>query len=421
MVLKLKTMRILCIAAPSKDGVSKIYKIDKDLEELKTLSSKHPLSWIVKGIEQKIAPNSEKIKECVFHSNYDSRVLKNDVESCYKYATQYPNTKYAIYDENQICYDLCEYHSEIINKKRMKINEHYYKIFKDLEGYYLKKINNFLYFDKILTERNMLISEMSKLEKISTTEDFNINKEIESLITESIMGKIEYKLACKNLERIYKNTRSIWKEISLDNYLSQETSIICDKLEKNKKDTISYLNDNNHLRSDISKYKYKIIGDLIANRNIRLKSNYKISYTDILLLRRELQEILHYCKTNSIYRNYIENVEYLINSCNENLKKFNEFKDEIKISNDDVILAVADFEENLKIKKLEEAEKEEKVHKEKISKVTIASNSVIVKADGTVIEDDSTGPKLIVGKVIESKADLDAEKQERLNRNTIWL
>ena len=51
----------------------------------------------------------------------------------------------------------------------------------------------------------------------------------------------------------------------------------------------------------------------------------------------------------------------------------------------------------------------------------MASNSVIVKADGTVVTDDSTGPKLVVGKVIESKADLEAEKQERLAKNTSWL
>jgi hypothetical protein len=80
-------MRILCIAAPSKDGSSKVYKIDKDLEDLKSLSSKHPLSWIVKGIESKIAPNSEELRCCSFHSNFNTKIPRNDVEACYKYAS----------------------------------------------------------------------------------------------------------------------------------------------------------------------------------------------------------------------------------------------------------------------------------------------------------------------------------------------
>lgn len=410
-------MRILCIAAPSKDGTSKIYKIDKDLEELKTLSSKHPLSWIVRGIENKLSPNSEKLSGCSFHSNFDSKTPKNDVESCYKYASQCPNTKYAIYDENYICYDLCEYQAQKISTKKLDIDDHYYKVFENLEGYYLKKIKNFLYFDKILTERNMLLSEISNLEEPRST-DFFIKKELESLIEESILGKIEYKLIRKNAERVYKNTKSIWQGTSLDNYLFQETSNIREKLEKNKNDTFRYLNEN--MESDISKYKYKIIENLIYNRNNRLKNNYKISYIDILLLRRELEEALHYCKINVIYREFIQDVENLINCCNENLRKFEEFKDESH-SNDDVLLAVVDYERDLKQKKLKEAEKEEKLHKEKISKVSVASNSVVVKADGTVVTDDSIGPKLVVGKVIESKADLEAEKQERLAKNTSWL
>jgi hypothetical protein len=40
----------------------------------------------------------------------------------------------------------------------------------------------------------------------------------------------------------------------------------------------------------------------------------------------------------------------------------------------------------------------------------VASNSVIVKADGSVVTDNSTGPKIIVGKVIESKADIRRRK-----------
>jgi hypothetical protein len=415
--IKIKTMRILCIAVPSKKGDNKVHKIDKDLEELKTLSSKHPLSWIVKGIETKRTPNSEKLSPCSFHSYLDSNVEKDNVEVCFKYASECLNTRYAIYDENYICYDLCEHQAEIINNKQMKINEHYHNVFQNLEGYYIKKMSNFIYFDKILSERNALILERSKLDEPSSI-DFPINKEIERLLEESVLGKFEYKLVYKNTERVYKNTKSIWEKVSLDNYLLQETFSIKNKLENNKKDIEIYLNENNHLRSEISKYKYKIIDNLVNNRTNRLKQNYKVSYTNILLLRRELTEILHYCKINVEYRDYIENIEELIKCCDENLRKFSEFKEH---SDDNVLLAVVDYEEDIKARKLQELEKEEKLHKEKITKVAISSNSVIVRADGTVVQDDSSGPKMVVGKVIESKADLDAEKQARIDRNTTWL
>jgi hypothetical protein len=140
-------MRILCIAAPSKDGKSKVYKIDKSLEELKTLSSKHPLSWIVKAIENKLAPNSEKINGCSFHSNFDSHIPTNNVDFCYKYASACENTKYAIYDENYRCYDLCEYHSEVHEKNKRDTELNYYNTLTNLENYYSNSLSNFSYFN----------------------------------------------------------------------------------------------------------------------------------------------------------------------------------------------------------------------------------------------------------------------------------
>jgi hypothetical protein len=57
-------------------------------------------------------------------------------ESLYKYKnTDKIKGLYDIYDENYICYDLCEHQAEIINNKQMKINEHYHNVFQNLEGY----------------------------------------------------------------------------------------------------------------------------------------------------------------------------------------------------------------------------------------------------------------------------------------------
>lgn len=408
-------MRILCIAAPSKDGTSKVYKIDKDLEELKTLSSKHPLSWIVKGIESKLAPNSEELRGCSFHSNYDSKIPKNDVEACYKYATQCPNTKYAIYDENYTCYDLCEYHSQINDKIKRDRYQKYCKILENLKNYYINCMSNFSYFYKVYKERENLFSERKKLENpinLRYIKDPKYNSLNQTLIA----CEVRYIEACESKEKSYNTNKFIKEKYSLEDYIAQETKTEKDKLEEAKSAVNGWLARNNF--TGASKYTSENLEDLIVKVTKRLQDNYRKSYIDILLLRRDLEDILHFCNISRFNYNSVEQVQCFINTCNENLKIFKEFKGD---SDDAAVLYIHDYYVKIDKKKLEDAEKEEKRHKEKISKVSVASNSVIVKADGTIVQDDSSGPKLVVGKVIESKADIEAEKKARLERNTTWL
>ena len=407
-------MRVLCIAAPSKDGSSKVYKIDKDLEELKSLSSKHPLSWIVKGIESKLDPNSKELRGCSFHSNFDPKIPRNDVEACYKYATQCPNTKYAIYTDNYVCYDLCEYEAEINDKKKKDREQNCYNILGNLKNYYSNNMINFSYFMKVYKEREILLLEKKKLENPLNSKNIKDPK-YNSLNQILITCEIRYIEACESKEKSYKSNKFISEKISLEDYITQETKTEKDKLEEAKSSINGWLSRNNY--QEISKYTSENINDLIVKVTQRLKDNYRKSYIDILLLRRELESILHFCKTCNI-RDQIFYVQNYINNCNENLKKFDEFKEG---SDDNTVLYILDYYAEIDKKKLEESKKEEKHHKEKISKVSISSNNVIVKADGSVIKDNSEGPKLVVGKVIESKADIEAEKQERLARNTTWL
>jgi hypothetical protein len=408
-------MRILCIAAPSKDGSSKLYKIDKDLEELKTLSSKHPLSWIVKGIESKLAPNFEELRSCSFHSNLDSSIPRNDVEACFKYASQCPNTKYAIYDENYICYDLCEYQSQINEKMKYDKYQKYSKILENLRNYYINNMSNFSYFYKVYKERENLFSEKKKLENpinLRYIKDPKYNSLNQTLIT----CEVRYIEACESKEKVYNANKFIKEKYSLEDYITQETKTEKDKLEESKSAVNGWLARNNF--AEASKYTSENLEDLIDKINKRLQDNYRKSYIDILLLRRDLQGILHFCNTSKVHYNSVQQVQCYIDSCNENIKLFKDFKDD---SDDEAVLYIHDYYDKIDKKKLEDTEKEEKLRKEKITKVSVASNSVIVKADGTVVTDDSSGPKIVVGKVIESKADIEAEKQARLDRNTTWL
>jgi hypothetical protein len=410
-------MKVLCIVAPSKDGVSKLYKIDKSLDELKTLSSKHPLSWIVKGLEDKIAPNSHKLLPCSFHSNFDSRLPKDDLEYCYKYASEYDNTKYAIYDDNYVCYDLCSHQEELYRKEHLDNQIKYRKILENLDNFYNENISNFIYFKKVYDEREELFSEKKKLENPQSTKIIK-NPKFDSLNQILITSELRYNEACESKEKIYKSNKFIQDKFSLENYIAQETKSEKDKLDEAKGSLNGWLSRNGYLNQDSSKYKPEDIDNLITKINKRLEDNYTTSYKDILLLRRELEHILHYCKTNKSFNIHIQKVQNFINRCNQNLSKFEEFKGDIK---DEDMLRIIDFYTEVDRKKAEEAEKEEKRYKEKISKVSVASNSVIVKADGTVVQDNSSGPKMIIGKVIESKADIEAEKQARLARNTTWL
>jgi hypothetical protein len=330
-------MRILCIAAPSKDGTSKVYKIDKDLEELKSLSSKHPLSWIVKGIENKISPNSEKLGACNFHSFCNASV-KNDVEFCYKESQKFPNTKYAIFTDDYICYDLCEHIGEVSRKKELEDYKYNSDILHNLPSYFSSRMENYSYFKKVFKERSDLFIEKTNLD--------------------------------------------------------------------------------NPLKAKSVKYEREKLDIMISNLTERLQKNYTTSYKDILVLRRDLENLIPFCMRFRDFRDYIVRINSCIHTCNENLKIFKEFKGD---DNDEYVLKIIDFYAKVDKKKQESVEKEEKRYKEKINQVSVASNSVIVKADGTVIEDKSEGPKMVIGKVIESKAELEAEKQERLARNTTYL
>lgn len=410
-------MRVLCIAAPSKDGTSKVYKIDKDLEELKTLSSKHPLSWIVKGLEDKTAPNMEKLQVCTFHSNFNSKLSKNNVDFCYKYASECSNTKYAIYDDNYICYDLCTHHEESYRKQQEESENNYRNILSNLGNYYNESISNYLYFKNVYDEREELFSEKKKLENPQNIKIIK-NSKYDSLKQILITCELRYNETCESKEKIYKSNKFIQDKISLENYMLQETKTEKDKLDEAKGVLNGWLSRNGYLNQESSRYKLEDLEILISKNTNRLKDNYSKSYKDLLILRRELESILHYCKTHKTFNIYIQTVQNYINECNTNLIKFNEFKGDTK---DEHMLKIIDFYTELDRKKLEESKKEEKLYKEKLSKVSLSSNSVIVKADGTIVEDSSTGPKIIVGKVIESKADIEAEKQARLARNTSWL
>jgi hypothetical protein len=410
-------MKVLCIVAPSKDGISKLYKINKSLEELKTLSSKHPLNWIVKGLEDKISPNSFKMEPCSFHSNYDSKIPKDDLDFCYKHASHCGNTKYAIYDENYICYDLCNHQEEINNRNQKESEMKYRKILSELDDFYNENIDNFIYFKKVYDEREELFSEKKKLENPQNTKIIK-NPKFDSLNQILITCEVRYNEACESKEKIYKSNKFIQDKFSLKDYIAQETKTEKDKLEEARGVLNGWLSRNGYLNQGSSKYKLEDLDDLIIKISKRLYDNYNKSYKDILLLHRELEHILHYCKTHNSFNIYVQKVQKYINFCNENLNIFDEFKGNIKHED---VLKIIDFYTELDRKKIEEAKKEEKLYKEKISKVSLASNSVIVKADGTVVEDNSVGPKIIVGKVLESKADIEAEKQVRIARNTTWL
>jgi hypothetical protein len=410
-------MKVLCIAAPSKDGISKLYKINKNLDELKSLSSKHPLNWVVKAIEDKISPNSFKMEPCNFHSNFDSKIPKNDLEVCYKYASQCSNTKYAIYDENYICYDSCNHQEELNRKKYIESEMKYRKILSELDNFYNQSIINFLYFKKVYDEREELISEKRKLENPESKKIIK-NSKFDSLNQILITCEVRYNESCELKEKIYNSNKSIQDKFSLQDYILQETKTEKDKLEEAKGVLNGWLSRNGYLNQDSSKYKIEDIDGLILKITKRLQDNYNTSFKEILILNRELENILYQCKSHKSLNIHIEKVQNYIKYCNQNLSIFDEFKGNIK---DKDVLMIIDFYDELDRKKIEEANKEEKLYKEKISKVSLASNSVIVKADGTIIQDDLSTPKIIVGKVIESKSDIESEKQARIARNTTWL
>jgi len=310
-------MRVLCISYTTKDGDIKVSKIDKDLDELKSLGSKNPVPWVVKCYESKISPNKEKLSYCDWHSL--SHNDKNDSSYCLKYAKQYGAPKFGIWDENYNALDTCKHYNEPLLKSfELKKEEALYDVY-NFEKWYSVVEQEYKYFKSVLDERNKIKQQID---------------------------------------------------------------------EENPKKNLKDLNQK------------------LENFNNRLVDNHHKSYQALIISRERINNMLTFGPKSdcdiSLYNFTLKNINY-------RLGLYKEFTTD----SEEKILRVYQNSKTIKEPEIK--------HKEKVKTVENFTNNVVIKADGTIVENVDTGPRMIVGKVIENAMEAAQEKADRIARNTTYL
>jgi hypothetical protein len=366
----------------SSDGFEKIKF--KDITETSIKNS------IFKMCKEKRTPDGRDLEFCVFHS-YCSPKDPGD-EKTYKFCCEGIKS-YAFCTNDYKVFDLC-YLDELKFRSREK------RQFQDI----LEKANRYEHnmsvtyrvheeFMVNIDKRKQLLSKKLELEKIYGSED-NLETCPEYVVLLQVLQKAE-----DNMENMKANLEKIYAlkeyQISKEEFTSNLMKTEIDKVERAKANLNNWYNRNK--KSNVSQGKEMInkLSIQIDNVNQILKTSFENPVVYIHKAILALQDLEYYyrkdSKEESFYKKIIEDLQL----CKKHFAIYKEFLNEKDINS--IVLTVE--------KEQRDAVNEEKKIKQAsyIRTVKTSNKGVIVKLDGTVIQDTSNQPKLIIGNMVEGK------------------
>jgi len=375
-------------------GINKI-KISKSINEL---NIKDPIEKMcITGN----APNGKKLLSCIWHS-YCSEKPVGD-ERTYDHCLQGMDD-YAICTDNYNVLDLC-YIKELEHKEQQerKINSIKNKVAKyehNMEVTY--RIHE--EFMVNIERRKQLMNCKSELEKIHG-ENEKIEESSEYVTLFQILQRAEesFETLKQNLEKIY-NLKP--QEISKEEFFNQHIKDDIEKVTKSRENLIRYRNK--FQKKPLSQGQERILGleTQINIVNKLLKNTFEMPVVYIYKAISALKELEHW------YRKDYNKIDFYNAIC-QNLEKCNRYYLIYKeFFNEDDIQKIIDKVE----KEQRDAAEDERRNKQtrNIKSVKTGSQGFVVKIDGSVIKDESTEPKLIIGKTVTGR--IEDEKWNSIRR-----
>lgn len=404
-------MKIFCVSCITKDGSSKLFKIDKDLSFISELGPKHPLSWIPKSLETLKAPNQKKLSPCSFHSLTDSQIEKGNFDTCYNYASNGPLPEFCIWNDKYIAFDCCEYDELKLKEEKHKYHSSMSHLFDFYERWYNPFERDFENFFNVLNERNKLIKELKVLEfkTKASYESLNIqDRKFQNYYQVLKSCESKYEETKASAFKRYSSDESLKKKYDFDDYLNNTSKEEIENLEKARSMLNFWLAQNGYVVSKKSDEKMSNLENQISEYNKRLYDNFFLSYQSMLVTRKNLEMMSEYASRVSKYKDQIQLLKVTLDKINNRIDLYKEFKGDL-----DEKAILDNYYRDLK---QSEEIKKKQADKSKVKALEQHKNMFVVKADGSIGIDTNEGPKLVVGQAVTSYGELEDEKWSNLRK-----
>lgn len=365
-------------------GVNKI-KIGRSENDLKDSNSK-----INKMCVSKKTPDDKMLKSCIFHSCCSSR--EKGIETIYDWCLE-GIKDYALCTDDYQVYDLC-YLEDI---KREKERQKYIEMIKDKTNKYDHNMSvTYRMHEEFMVnieKRRQMISRKDELEKICGEPD-KVENSPEYMTLYQILQKAQegYEYTQKNIEKVY-NLKL--HEVSKEEFIAQHTKTDKENVEKAKANLIHWINKNK--RKPLSREQEQILSLDVQIRYLNkiISTTFENPVVYIYKAIKALEELEKYYKKDWRQEEFYNKIYNDLDVCRKIYKTYEEFMKDKNI--EDIINKVE--------KEQKDAVEEERKIKQAqyIQTAKTGSRGFVVKLDGSVVQDTSTEPRLIIGKVITGK------------------
>jgi len=376
-----KNIAYVCHKSP--DGFERI-----KIEDITETSVKNTISKICK---EKRTPDGKDLEFCTFHSYFSPKDPGD--EKTYRFCFE-GITNYAFCTNDYKVYDLCHLEDlKFKTKERKKMQD----ILEKSNKYEHNMSVTYKIHEEFMVNierRKQLISKKLELEKTYGTED-NLESYPEYMVLIQILQKAE-----ENLENVKKNLEKIYMlkqyTISKEEFTVSLMKTEIDKVEKAKANLNTWCNKHkktNNLQGQELILKVKL---QIDNINVILNTSFQNPIVYIYKAIKALEDLEYYYRNTIGEEKFYTRITEDLQICKKHFLVYKEF-----LANTDIESIIFKVEKEQK-----EAADEEKRIKQS-SYIRTAKSSVnhgmIVKLDGSVVQDTSNQPKLIIGNVVEGK------------------
>lgn len=347
---------------------------------------------VSKMCKEKRAPDGRNLEFCVFHSHCSPKDPGN--EKTYKFCFE-GIKNYAFCTDDYKVYDLC-YIDEL--KIQTKLKKQIQSVLEKANKYDHNMSITYKIHEEFMINierRKQLIAKKLELEKIYGTDD-NLESCPEYVVLLQLLQKAE-----DNMENMKTHLEKIYAlkeyDISLEEFTGNLMKTEIDKVEKARSNLNNWYNRNK--KSNVSQGKENItkLSIQIDNVNQILKSNFETPVVYIYKAIKALEDLEQYYRKDTKEETFYKKITEDLQVCKRNFTIYKEFMDGKDIDN---IIHKIEKEQN------EAANEERKIKQASYIRTVKTSNKgVIVKLDGSVVQDTSTHPKLIIGNMIDGRVE----------------
>jgi hypothetical protein len=377
--------KVAYVVQKTSEGFEKI-KVDKSFQELS--KSKDTLSKIC---FEKRTPDGKILEPCIFHSYSAPKDIGN--EKMYNFCLE-GIKDFAVCTENYQVFDLC-YLEERKNKERTQ--KYFLSVLEKANKYDHNMSVTYKMHEEFMVnveKRRQLLAKKLELEKIHGTE-LNLESYPEYMVLLQILQKAE-----ENLENVKKNLEKIYmlKEytVSKEEFTSNLMKTEIDKVEKAKANLNTW--SNKHKKTNNSQGQELILKVKLQIDSINeiLNASFENPLVYVYKAIKALEDLEYYYRSVIGEEKFYMRITEDLQICKRHFLVYKEF-----LANKDIESVIFKVEKEQR----EAAEEEKRIKQSSYIRTAKSSGNrgIIVKLDGSVVQDNSNQPKLIIGNVVEGK------------------